>query len=65
MFIFSPTPQGAELLKHLSSGSVNAEMVSKYTALAACYCLVRYVENALGLTFANTRYTTASINYMV
>ena len=37
------------------SGSVNAEMVSKYTALAASYCLVRYVENAMGITFADAR----------
>lgn len=30
-------------------------MVSKYTALAASYCLVRYVENAMGITFADAR----------
>eukprot|EP00904_Undaria_pinnatifida_P001084 jgi/Undpi1/10977/HiC_scaffold_30.g13278.m1 len=45
--------KGAELLKRLASGSANADMVSKYTALAASYCLVRYVENAMGITFAD------------
>lgn len=50
------TAQGAELLKRLASGSANADMVSKYTALAASYCLVRYVENAMGITFADARF---------
>lgn len=48
--------QGAELLKRLASGSVDSDLMSKYTALAASYCLLRYVENARGLSFADTRY---------
>ena len=47
--------QGAELLKRLASGSVDADLMSKYTALAASYCLIRYVENARGLAFADAR----------
>lgn len=47
--------QGAELLKRLASGSVDGDLMSKYTALAASYCLLRYVENARGLSFADAR----------
>lgn len=47
--------QGADLLKRLASGSVDADLMSKYTALAASYCLIRYVENAMGLAFADVR----------
>lgn len=43
------------MLKRLASGSVDAEMVSKYTALAASYCLLRYIENNTGHAFANGR----------
>lgn len=35
-------------------------MMSKYTALAASYCLIRYVENAMGLMFADARYNHRS-----
>ncbi|CAM9603702.1 unnamed protein product [Ectocarpus sp. 4 AP-2014] len=45
--------KGAELLKRLASGSVDADLMSKYTALAASYCLIRYVENSTGSTFAD------------
>lgn len=47
--------QGAELLKRLASGSVDADLMSKYTVLAASYCLIRYVENSTGSTFADAR----------
>lgn len=52
---FHMNQKGAELLKRLVSGSVDAEMVSKYTALAASYCLLRYVENNTGQAFATGR----------
>ncbi|CAM9831328.1 unnamed protein product [Pylaiella littoralis] len=51
--------KGAELLKRLASGSVDADLMSKYTALAASYCLIRYVENAMGLAFADVSWLKA------
>lgn len=44
--------RGAELLSSLAVGNVDADLAAKYTVLAGCYCLLRYVENITGTTFA-------------
>jgi len=33
-------------------GNVDADLAAKYTVLAGCYCLLRYVENITGTSFA-------------
>jgi DNA mismatch repair protein MSH4 len=45
--------RGAELLKKIVSGinTVDADLMAKYTVLAASFCLLRYVETVQGMTF--------------
>jgi len=43
---------GAELLKSVIVDHVDADLVAKYTVLASCYCLLRYIENITGSSFA-------------
>jgi hypothetical protein len=44
--------RGAELLKNVIVGEVDADLIAKYTVLAGCFCLLRYVENCRGVNFA-------------
>ena len=43
--------RGAEMLKKVVVGDVDADLVAKYTVLAGTYCLLRYLENCQGSTF--------------
>lgn len=45
--------RGADLLKKVVAGHVDADLISKYTAVAGSYCLLRYVENCSGINFAS------------
>jgi DNA mismatch repair protein MSH4 len=44
--------RGADMLKKVSSDSVDSDLVAKYIVLSGAYCLLRYVENCNGMTFA-------------
>lgn len=33
-------------------GHVDADLIAKYTVLSASYCLLRYMENCNGFSFA-------------
>ena len=44
--------RGAEMLGNVVAGNLDADLAAKYTVLAGCYCLLRYVENVTGVTFA-------------
>lgn len=43
--------KGADMLKKVIVGDVDADLVAKYTVLAGTYCLLRYIENCEGSTF--------------
>ena len=47
--------RGVELLRRIVSGikNVDADLLAKYTVLAASFCLIRYIEIGLGVTFAD------------
>jgi hypothetical protein len=40
-------------------GEIDADMISKYTVLAAVYCLLRYVENTVGSVFCQNSLRSA------
>lgn len=44
--------KGAEMLKNVLTGSVDADLIAKYTVLAGTYCLLKYIENCEGVNFA-------------
>lgn len=44
--------RGAELLKKILVGKVDADIIAKYAVLAGTYCLLRYLENCSGLVHA-------------
>ena len=44
--------RGSHELGKLIVGSVDADLASKYTVLASCYCLLRYLTNITGQDFA-------------
>ena len=48
--------RGVELLRRIVSGikNVDADLLAKYTVLAASFCLIRYIEIGLGVTFADS-----------
>ncbi len=48
--------RGVELLRRIVSGikNVDADLLAKYTVLAASFCLIRYIEIGLGATFADS-----------
>jgi DNA mismatch repair protein MSH4 len=43
--------RGADLLKTVVCGSIDGELIQKYTVLAGSFCLLRYIENCCGATF--------------
>ena len=47
--------RGVELLRRIVSGikNIDADLLAKYTVLAASFCLIRYIEIGLGVTFAD------------
>lgn len=45
--------RGADLLKKVLHGNVDADLIAKYIVLSGAYCLLRYVENCSGSTFAS------------
>jgi DNA mismatch repair protein MSH4 len=44
--------KGSALLKHTLVGACDQDLLEKYTVLAASHCLLRFVENIQGFTFA-------------
>ncbi len=44
--------RGLSMLSSIVVGNMDADLASKYIVLAGCYCLIRYVENITGATFA-------------
>ena len=44
--------RGANLLALVVVGNLDADLIAKYTVLAGCYCLLRYIEKSTGTTFA-------------
>ena len=60
--------RGAEMLKKVVLGDVDADLVAKYTVLAGAYCLLRYLENCQGSTFGRQSlrvdYCTSSVGRM-
>jgi hypothetical protein len=44
--------RGADMLKKVLVGDVDADLVAKYTVLAGSFCLLRYLENCRGNAFA-------------
>ena len=45
--------RGAEMLKKVVVGEVDADLISKYIVLAGLHCLLRYIENTTGSVFCH------------
>ncbi len=43
---------GAEFLKRVIIGDIDGDLIAKYTVLAGVYCLLRYIENCTGTSYA-------------
>jgi len=58
--------RGALMLKSCVLGGMDSDLMSRYTVLAASYCLLRYIENVQGITFGSrslkVTYATSSRN---
>jgi DNA mismatch repair protein MSH4 len=45
--------RGSDLLKKILVGKIDSDLIAKYTVLAGSFCLLRYIENTTGCTFAS------------
>ena len=50
--MFFDQDRGSSSLQTLVTGTVDADIAAKYTVLAGCFCLLRYVETVTGVNFA-------------
>ena len=53
LFQYFDQDRGADLLAKLTVGDIDADLVAKYTVLAGAHCLLRYIENCQGFSFAS------------
>ena len=60
--------RGADMLKKVIVGDVDADLVARYTVLAGTYCLLRYLENCEGNSFGRhtlrVEYCTSTVGRM-
>lgn len=60
--------RGADMLKRVIVGDIDADLVARYTVLAGTYCLLRYLENCEGNAFGRhslrVEYCTSSVGRM-
>ena len=60
--------KGADLLASIIVGTVDRDLIARYTVLASAYCLIRYIENCSGSAFGphsvRIEYHTANTNRM-
>lgn len=60
--------RGADMLKRVIVGDIDADLVARYTVLAGTYCLLRYLENCDGNAFGRhslrVEYCTSSVGRM-
>jgi DNA mismatch repair protein MSH4 len=60
--------RGADMLKRVIVGDIDADLIARYTVLAGTYCLLRYLENCEGNAFGRhslrVEYCTSSVGRM-